>query len=99
MRTTAGNMTGPKELIDQFPAWQASLSDCDTLYRIDKHQAEALRESVATQMAKTIGEETASFLLLQHLFKDNRPESVRDMWRSETIIGIAEVERVLDKEK
>jgi hypothetical protein len=98
MRTMISGVSGPNALIDYYPVWQDGLEDCDKLYKIDHHQAEILREAVAAEMAKVLGEDTASYLHMQRLYRDDRPEREWvDMWRILAIVGVAEVQNVLNK--
>jgi hypothetical protein len=100
MRRMVRGAPGPIALIDFYPVWQDGLEDCEKLCKIDHHQAEILREAVATKMAEVLGEVTASYLHTQRLYKKNRAKREWvDMWRSLAIVGVSEVENVLNKQK
>ncbi len=100
MRRMVRGVSGPNALIEYYPVWQEGLEDCEKLYKIDHKQAELLREAVATEIAKVLGEEASSYLNMQRLYRDHRSESEWiDMWRSLAIVGVAEVENNFNKQQ
>ncbi|HTG32752.1 MAG TPA: hypothetical protein VLB76_07445 [Thermoanaerobaculia bacterium] len=105
MRARAGKASGPSELLEYYPRWLKKVRACELIYKVDRAASEDLRDRVTLQMAKVLGEETQSFLATQQLSEalgastKNRPwKDWLESWRTEAIIGIAEVDQALPKE-
>jgi hypothetical protein len=98
MREAVSTVSGPADLLQNYPSWAKGLSECQVHYSIDQKLAEQLREAVATKMETAIGEETSSFLSLQRLNSSHPDKNWLEEWRVFAIVGVANVSQALPKE-
>jgi len=98
MRELVNGVSGPVELLEYYPRWAESLTECGVQYPIDEKSAEQFREAVASKMAQVLGEEVSSYLTYQRLYSSEPLGKWVDKWRTFAIVGIAGVSEVLPKE-